>query len=50
MWAKIDRMVTDQAPMVTLFNPKHVDFVSKRVGNFTFSKEFYWLVAKSWVQ
>ena len=50
MWSQIDRDVTDQAPMVTLFNPKHVDFVSKRVGNFTFSKEFYWLVAKSWVQ
>ncbi len=50
LWTKVDRMVTDQAPMVTLFNPKHIDFVSKRVGNFTFSKEFYWLVAKSWVQ
>ena len=50
LWAKIDRQVTDQAPMATLFNPKHIDFVSKRVGNFTFSKEFYWLVAKSWVQ
>ena len=50
MWSQIDRMVTDQAPMVTLFNPKHVDFVSKRVGNFTFSKEFYWLVDQSWVQ
>jgi peptide/nickel transport system substrate-binding protein len=50
LWAKIDRMVTDQAPMVTLFNPSYVDFVSKRVGNFTFSKEFHWLVAKSWVQ
>ncbi|MFL6005123.1 MAG: ABC transporter substrate-binding protein [Gaiellaceae bacterium] len=50
MWSQVDRMVTDQAPMVTLFNPKHVDFVSKRVGNFTFSKEFYWLVARSWVQ
>jgi peptide/nickel transport system substrate-binding protein len=50
LWTKIDRMVTDQAPMATLFNPKHIDFVSKRVGNFTFSKEFYWLVAKSWVQ
>ena len=50
LWTKIDRMVTDQAPMVTLFNPKHIDFVSKRVGNYTFSKEFYWLVAKSWVQ
>jgi peptide/nickel transport system substrate-binding protein len=49
-WARIDRAVTDQAPMATLFNPKHIDFVSKRVGNFTFSKQFYWLVAKSWVQ
>jgi hypothetical protein len=24
--------------------------VSKRVGNFTFSKQFYWLVDQSWVQ
>jgi peptide/nickel transport system substrate-binding protein len=50
MWSQIDRMVTDKAPMVTLFNPKHIDVVSKRVGNFTFSKQFYWLIAKSWVQ
>jgi peptide/nickel transport system substrate-binding protein len=50
LWAKIDRMVTDAAPMATLFNPKHLDFVSKRVGNFTFSKEFYWLVDQSWVK
>ena len=49
-WAKIDHAVTDAAPMATLFNPKHVDFVSKRVGNFTFSKEFYWLVSQSWVK
>ena len=49
-WAKIDRMVTNQAPMATLFNPKHIDFVSKRVGNFIFSKQFYWLVSQSWVQ
>ncbi len=50
LWAKIDKLVTDQAPMATLFNPKHIDFVSKRVGNFTFSKQFYWLVDQSWVQ
>jgi peptide/nickel transport system substrate-binding protein len=49
-WAKIDKQVTDQAPMATLFTPKHVDFVSKRVGNFTFSKQFYWLVDQSWVK
>ena len=49
-WTQIDRLVTDQAPMATLFTPKHIDFVSKRVGNFTFSKQFYWLVSQSWVQ
>jgi peptide/nickel transport system substrate-binding protein len=49
-WATIDRLVTDQAPMATLFNPKHIDFVSKRVGNFVFSKQFYWLVSQSWVK
>jgi peptide/nickel transport system substrate-binding protein len=49
-WQQIDRAVTDAAPMATLFNPKHVDFVSKRVGNFTFSKQFYWLVGQSWVK
>jgi peptide/nickel transport system substrate-binding protein len=50
LWSKIDRMVTDKAPMATLFTPKHIDFVSKRVGNFTFSKQFYWLVDQSWVK
>jgi peptide/nickel transport system substrate-binding protein len=50
LWASIDKQVTNQAPMATLFTPKHVDFVSKRVGNFVFSKQFYWLVDQSWVQ
>src|SRR3954466_15242604 len=50
LWSKIDRQVTDQSPMATLFTPRHIDFLSKRVGNFTFSKQFYWLVDQSWVQ
>jgi len=49
-WAKIDKLVTDAAPMATLFTPKHIDILSKRVGNFVFSKQFYWLVDQSWVQ
>jgi peptide/nickel transport system substrate-binding protein len=49
-WAQIDKLVTDQAPMATLFTPKHIDVLSKRVGNFVFSKQFYWLVDQSWVQ
>ena len=50
MWAEIDRAVTDAAPMAALFTPKHVDFVSKRVGNFQFNSQFYWMVSQSWVQ
>jgi peptide/nickel transport system substrate-binding protein len=33
-----------------LFNPKNIDFVSKRVGNFTFSAQYYFLVDQAWVQ
>ena len=50
MWAEIDKSVTDLAPMAALFTPKHVDFVSKRVGNFQFNSQFYWMVSQSWVQ
>lgn len=50
MWAEIDRQVTDAAPMAAMFTPKHVDFVSKKLGNFQFNAQFYWMVSQSWVQ
>jgi peptide/nickel transport system substrate-binding protein len=50
IWAEVDHQVTDQAPWAVLFNPKHVDFVSKRVGNFEFNPQFYWMPHLSWVQ
>jgi peptide/nickel transport system substrate-binding protein len=50
MWAEIDKAVTDKAPAAALFTPKHVDFVSKRLGNFQFNSQFYWMVTQSWVQ
>ena len=49
-WAEIDRAFMAEAPWVPLFTPKHLDFVSKRLGNFTFSNQFYWLPALSWVK
>ena len=49
-WAAIDRTVTDMGAFAVLFAPKHVDFVAKRVGNFVFSSQFYWLFTQSWVQ
>lgn len=50
MWADIDKAVTDAAPMAALFTPKHIDFVSKRLGNFQFNSQFYWMITQSWVQ
>jgi peptide/nickel transport system substrate-binding protein len=49
-WAEIDQAYMEEAPWVPLFTPKHVDFVSKRLGNFIFSNQFYWLAALSWVK
>ena len=49
-WAKIDKQVTDQSPAAVLFAPKNTDFVSKRVGNFTFSDQYYMLLDQAWVQ
>jgi peptide/nickel transport system substrate-binding protein len=50
LWAEIDKAITDEAPMAVMFNPKHVDFVSKRLGNFVFNSQFYWTVSQSWVK
>jgi peptide/nickel transport system substrate-binding protein len=49
-WAVIDKKVTDAAPAAYIFTPKHIDFVSKRVGNFLFNAQYYWVVTQSWVQ
>ena len=50
MWAEIDKAVADKAPAATLFTPKHVDFVSKRLGNFQFNPQYYFMVYQAWVQ
>ncbi|MCB9948463.1 MAG: ABC transporter substrate-binding protein [Rhodospirillaceae bacterium] len=49
-WALIDTAFMEQAPMVPLFTPKNIDFVSSRVGNFIFSNQFRWVISQSWVQ
>ncbi|WP_395019854.1 ABC transporter substrate-binding protein [Dongia sp.] len=50
MWAEIDKAVTDKAAAAILFTPKHVDFVSKRLGNFQFNPQYYFMVYQAWVQ
>lgn len=49
-WAKLDAAYTDQAPWVTLFTPKQLDFVSKRLGHFTYSEQFHMIYSQVWVQ
>jgi peptide/nickel transport system substrate-binding protein len=36
--------------MAPLITPKLIDFVSKRVQNYQFSKQFYMLVDQLWVK
>ena len=50
MWGQIDQAVMKQAPVAPLFTPKLIDFVSSRVGNYEFSKQFYMLVDQLWVK
>lgn len=50
LWTEIDRAITDQAAAIGLFTPKRLDFVSKRLGNFKFNRQFDWMITQSWVQ
>ncbi len=50
-WGQIDKTImANYAPWVPLINPKLTDFVSKRVGNYKFSLEFYMYVDQLWVK
>jgi peptide/nickel transport system substrate-binding protein len=49
-WAKVDQAVMTAAPVAPLITPKKIDFISKRVGNYQFSKEFYMVLSQLWVQ
>ena len=50
LWTKIDQAMTDEAPLAVLFTPKQIDFLSKRVGNFVWSSQYYMMFSKAWVQ
>jgi peptide/nickel transport system substrate-binding protein len=49
-WGQIDQAIMAQSPVVPVFYPKIIDFTSKRVGNYQFSKQFYMLVGQLWVK
>ena len=50
LWAQIDKQITDQAPWVPMFTPYQLSFVSKRLGNFSYSYLYLMIISKVWVQ
>jgi ABC-type transport system substrate-binding protein len=50
LWANLDRMATDSAAWVPTNNPRSVDLVSKRVGNFQHHPVFGVLLDQLWVK
>jgi ABC-type transport system substrate-binding protein/class 3 adenylate cyclase len=49
-WARIDRLLVDQAPAIPLYALREADFVSKRVGNYIFNPQFGVLLDQLWVR
>jgi peptide/nickel transport system substrate-binding protein len=50
LWAQVDRIVTDQAPLVPVNNEAFADFVSSRVGNCQESPIYGALLDQMWVR
>jgi peptide/nickel transport system substrate-binding protein len=50
IWAQVDHQVTDQAPWVDLYNPKQIDFLSKRVQNYQWNPQWYILIDQMWLK
>ena len=50
LWAQVDRIVTDDAPWVPLFNQASIAFVSSRAGNYQESPEYGPLLDQMWIR
>ena len=50
LWRQVDRRVVDLAVWLPLFNPKRIDLVSKRVGNYRWSPQLRLLPSRLWVR
>jgi peptide/nickel transport system substrate-binding protein len=50
IWAQVDHAVTDLAPWVDLYNPKQIDFLSKRVHGYQWNPQWYILIDQLWLK
>jgi peptide/nickel transport system substrate-binding protein len=49
-WAEVDQKVMAAAPVAPLITPKKIDFISAKVGNYQFSKQYYMILTQLWVK
>ncbi len=50
LWTSIDRRITNEAAWAPTVNPRVIDLVSKRLGNYQFNPVWSFLVDQSWVR
>ena len=50
LWARAEQRILDQAAVLPLYNPKQVDVVSRRVGNYEYSPAWGALLDQLWVR
>jgi peptide/nickel transport system substrate-binding protein len=50
LWRQVDRRVVDLAVWLPLFNPRQVDLVSRRVGNYRWSPQLHLMPSLLWVK
>ena len=50
LWRQVDRRVVDLAVWMPLFNPRHIDLVSRRVGNYRWSPQLHLIPSQLWVR
>jgi YVTN family beta-propeller protein len=50
LWQQVERDILAQAPVVPTSNPRNVDFVSKRLGNYQYHPQWGFLIAQAWVK
>jgi YVTN family beta-propeller protein len=50
LWAQIDQLIVDQAPVVPLITHRQMEFVSNRVGNYQYNPQWGILLDQLWVR
>ena len=50
LWRQIEQSLLARAPVVPMYNQRHVDFVSTRLGNYQYNPQWGLLLDQAWVR